>query len=128
MPEFQITLKNEKRKFYDRLALFLFIISGAGAIALLFSSKSDTISKNFFYVLFGFAVILMLWPTILISRKRMDHYNKVFLGSTLALCGYWVLLGYWWVGAIILLLTWLYIITRKELRVFVEQGKIVYPS
>src|SRR5690242_4554246 len=63
MQEFQIILKNEKRKFYDRFAIFIFILAGLTTGAYLFRG-----GNTFLIYLAGILILLL----ILYSFIRKD--------------------------------------------------------
>lgn len=128
MQKFELVLKNEKKKFYDRFALCLFILNGAGILIALSYSSGRANNKNVFFIFLAIAMLLMISPSVLISKKQYTRYLKAFLFASLALSLYWVFLGYWWISIIAFALTLLYTVIQKEMKVRVETDRVVYPS
>lgn len=128
MQKFELILMNSKRKVYDRFAIFLFLLNGAGILIALYHTKNQINNKSVYFSFLAIAILLMISPSILVSRKATIRYLKAFLFASVALSLYWVFLGYWWIGVVAFALTLLYIAIQKELKVGVEQDKILYPS
>jgi len=64
MQEFQIFLKNEKRKFYDRFALFLFILAVISTGIYLFNAGNTIL-------LYGAGILIILLIFYMLIRKEL---------------------------------------------------------
>lgn len=125
MQKFEFVLKNEKVKLYDRLAIFIFILNGVVISYFIFSNYSQIINNTA-----GAIALVLLLITILIyilipigEKKEMS-----FLFAVTGIGLYWILTGYWWVGIIMLLLFFLYKISKRILKILFFTDKIKYPS
>ena len=124
MQQFEFVLKNEKRKLYDRFAVFVFILNGLAILYFLASTYQKTIEKN------GLPVILLLLLTLVIyflapNKKRKE---TTFLFTAIGISLYWIWIGYWWLSLILVFLFFLYRVSKKELRVYIIADNIIYPS
>lgn len=128
MQKFELVLRNEKQKFYDRFAIFIFILSGIGISTAILNSQIEIINKNGTAFFIGLAVILILCPVIILFTKEITRYLRSFLVASLAISFYWTLLGYWWIGILTFILMLLYVISKRKLKVEVNAEKILYPS
>jgi hypothetical protein len=128
MQQFEITLKNEKRRFYDRFALFIYLLNGAGIVAALFYTDQEIINKNSSYLLLIILIILLATPLIALILKKVTLYFKSFLFASLAIALYWVLFGYWWVAICLVILLLLYVTAKRTLKVSFSDDKILFPS
>ena len=124
MQQYEITLKNEKTKLYTRLIIFIFILN-AGAIVYFLYSRYDRITQSSN----GFIALLLLINGILIyaiasfKKKKQLAFSSLIIGIS----SYWLLIGYWWISLIMVLLFYLYTISKRKMKaIFANQ--ISYPS
>jgi hypothetical protein len=125
MQKFELELKNEKVKSYDRFAVFIFILNTI-AIAGSLYAMYERISHN----KFGFISMILLLLVIFIYILAPIKKNKevIFLAAGGGIFLYWIFTGYWYVGVIMLSLFGLYLISKRKLTVSVEPDKIIYPA
>ena len=64
MHEFHIFLKNDKRKFYDRFAVFLFILALISTAIYIFNAGRDIL-------LYGAGILMLLLLFYIIIRKEL---------------------------------------------------------
>ncbi|HUR65384.1 MAG TPA: hypothetical protein VMZ03_03460 [Chitinophagaceae bacterium] len=128
MQQFQITLKNEKRKLYDRFATLLFLLNGVGISILIYYYGTNSINQYFLYFLSAVCFFSLVYNYYLITGGKVGKYLKAFLAASLLLSLYWVLLGFWWLGVLSFLLILLYCVAQKDLMVIIEKRSISYPS
>jgi len=127
MQKFEFILKNEKKKFYDRFAILIFMLSGIGlTITLIYTDKETLQSGNIYWIASSF--LLLFFLTYLVWQKKVNRFLNVFVMASFAIALSWVLLELWWVGFISLILLLLYVIAQRELKLEVEKEKIIYPS
>lgn len=124
MQQYEIILKNEKTKLYTRLIIFIFILN-AGAIVYFLYFWYDRITRSSN----GFIALLLLINGILIyiiasfKKKRQLAFVSLIIGISL----YWLLIGYWWISLIMVLLFYLYTVSKRKMKaIFADQ--ISYPS
>ncbi len=126
MRPFEITLKNEKLKQYNRIALFIIIINLAlfSYLAAFTEVKSIKIAA----IIGGTLIIIALAiEYFLIHIKRSeDSPYKVYAEYAVAFA--WFQIGYWWIALLIFLLGTLYLISKRPLLVSVIKETITYPS
>lgn len=127
MQKFQVTLKNEKRKFYDRFAILLFILNSIAICIFLAKSNYLFLSQQSFSGLAGLAVILfMLVMMIFYKKSRLITYSFPVASSCIIL--FWFYMQYWWIGLGMFCLLALYIISKRILNVIIKNEHIIYPS
>src|SRR5689334_2734687 len=108
MQQFEIVLKNEKRKFYDRFALLIFILNGIAVCIFLTKSNYQQLSQDAWPGFFVLAVTLIIIGMLIFTKSaRQKKYS--FLIASVSVVLYWVLLGYWWIGLIMAGLLSLYL-------------------
>jgi hypothetical protein len=128
MQQFEITLKNEKNRFYDRFALFIYLLNSAGIVVALFYTDRNIINNNSPYLFLTIFIIAIAFPFIQLIQKKVTLYLRSFLIASLAIVLWWVLLGFWWIAICYLLLFLLYVTAKRNLRVSFYPDKILYPS
>ena len=117
-------LKNEKKRLYNRMTLLLLIFHAAAVAWILFSSHQTLPIK-----LTGFATLALLLATFYFLRFRTSSVtNLLFVATAVMIFIYWCLSGYWWMGAITIILFFLYFVNSRELIVNFYADKIEYPS
>jgi hypothetical protein len=126
MKSFEITLKNDKLKQYDRIALYIIIINLALFIYLAISTeiKSVKISATIGSI---FIIITLAIDYFLTSiKKNQDSPYK--LAAEYAISFAWFQMGYWWIAILTFLLGTLYLIAKRPLLVSIIKENIIYPS
>ncbi len=127
MQQFEIVLKNEKRKFYDRFAIFLFILNGIAVCFFLARSDLQQLSQGSFPGLIILALSLFLAGLLVFSKSaRQKKYAFIIASSCIVL--YWALLNHWWIALIMTVLLALYSISKRQLKVIIRNDHIFYPS
>jgi len=127
MQTFEFILLNEKKKFYNRFALFLFVLSAVAVNIRQFYTTPDA-NKDFTLFLYAVALLLIVYQSVLAYRNKVNSHAKVFIAASFALSLYWFYLSPWWIGILGLFLTLFYVIAQRELRIVVEEKHILYPS
>ena len=124
MQEYEIVLKNDKIKLYNRFAIFVFILNAVVIIYFLYSGYGKIKQSNN-----GFMALLLLINALLIyiiasfKKKKQLAFLSLVIGISL----YWILIGYWWISLIMIMLFYLYNLSKRKLKVsFANQ--IIYPS
>jgi hypothetical protein len=125
---YNIFLRNDKTRFYDRFAVLIFILNGLGLISVIIYSGPEANTGDFKGLWLGLAVFIIAAPIMAILKKGNKPSRKAFISSTLPVILFWVFVEYWWFGVILAILVMLYLQSKKELAVFIEAKKIIYPS
>lgn len=125
MQEFELVLKNEKIKFYNRLATFIFMLNGV-LISYFFFSDYSQITNNAVDIAVLILLLIAIVIYIIIPPGKKKELSFLFTAISIAL--YWVLIGYWWIGAIMLLLFFLFKTSKRILKVQFFTDKIIYTS
>ena len=124
MQEYEIVLKNDKVKLYNRFAIFIFILNAVAIIYFLYSGYGKIKQSSN-----GFMALLLLINAVLIYIIASFKKKKqlAFLSLAIGISLYWILIGYWWISLIIILFFYLYSLSKRKLKVsFADQ--IIYPS
>jgi hypothetical protein len=131
MQKFELVLKNEKRKFYDRFAIFIFILNGIAVclfLSLFFLGLSNY--QKLSETVPGFVVLiltsLLLFLQFYNKTASIKEYAFYFAAASIVL--YWTFIRYWWVGLIMLGLFFLYLVSKRKLIIVVQAKNIIYPS
>lgn len=125
MPSFNLPLINEKKRLYDRFAVFLTVINAAAILGLLILQK-----KSVLQTATGLLTILLLLTAIIVSLRQPQHAKRNLLLAAAAastVC-FWILAGYWWAALVTALLSVLYLYSRKLPVVTVNEQQVSYPS
>jgi lipid-A-disaccharide synthase-like uncharacterized protein len=128
MQQFELVLRNEKQKLYDRLAIFIFILNGTGICVALLYFPVNFFNSNSKPFLIGLAAALFMYQLFALFTKRFTRYLHSFLIASLAISLYWALIGFWWIGILTSGIIILYVLSKRDLKVKVEGEKIYYPS
>jgi len=126
MKPFEIILKNEKLKQYNRIAFFILAINFVLFIYLAFTTNIKSIR---IVAIFGISIIIiaLLIEYFLISTKQnKESPYKMLAEYAVALA--WLQMGFWWMGVVIALLGLLYMISKRPLLVSIIKENITYPS
>src|SRR5258705_1962199 len=124
MQKYEMILKNEKKKLYNRLVIFIFVLNAAAIIYFLYSRYDKiTQSNNGFIALFLLINALLIYIIASFKKKKQLAFLSLVIGISL----YWVLIGYWWISLIMIMLFYLYSRSKRKLKVsFTDQA--IYPS
>ena len=125
MEPFKMTLKNEKLKYYDRFAIFIYFINGIAISIVISRSNFQKLSEGSSGLI---ALIIAITSLIyaLIHWKRKNQ-NPVLLAS-FGIIGFWIVTQQWVPAIIISILIYLYYLAKRPLLVSVENDIIIYPS
>jgi hypothetical protein len=121
MKQFELLLKNEKKKSYQRIT-WLIIISNIALLILLsikgFFSKGEVIA---IVIMIGLAVFIPLYVK---SKDVKIETSIIFI----ILMTVWISTGYWWVAIINLVFEIFQIAALRNLIVKVNPDTVIYPS
>ena len=126
MQQFQISLKNEKVKQYDRIALFITIINLSLFIYIAFAvtNKQDRIAA-----IAGAALVLIaLSIDYFLSSIKNNKDNPYKLVAIYAISMVWWKIDFWWIGVLCFAIGTLYFASKRILLVSISKEKIIYPS
>lgn len=127
-PIYIFHLPNEKKKLYDRLALFMFLLSAAVLLIRFFFFRDrihTSAGRLFLYLTAAFWLVLQI---IVVARNKVRTYVKVFSLAAFYLSLFWFLTAPWWAGILNLLLILGYLAAQRELLIRVSNEAIIYPS
>lgn len=128
MQQFKLVLQHEKRKFYDRFALFFFTLNGVSASILLLYAPEPVIGKYEDLGLLVAALAASICCIVLVSQKKANRLKSIFILSTLVILVFWVIIGNWWIGLLVTGLILLYHVSQRALIVIVSEKMIRFPS
>jgi hypothetical protein len=126
MKKFELILKNEKLKQYDRIALFIIIINLALFIYLAITTGIKSIRIAAIIGVSLIIIALAIEYFLISIKKNEESPYKLFTEYAIALA--WFQMGYWWMAAIVSILGTLYLIAKRPLLVSIIKEKITYPS
>jgi hypothetical protein len=123
MQMFQITLKNEKRKYYNLIAWLVIILTAIYLLYLYFFSGKKELEVNSIVTL----VIIVLFLLLKLYFKKTKYHFSLsllfFLLPLLFLNGH----QYWFTGVFVLI-SLLYPAAIKDLNILVSESCILYPG
>lgn len=125
MDKFEFILRNDKRRLYDRFAILIFILNGLAILYFLFFNFQKIVQKG--HALLSILLILLTLLTYFIPRNR-NMRDTIFLFAAISIAFYWALMGYWWFSLVLVLLFFLYWVSKRKLLVTILTDKIIYPS
>lgn len=126
MKPFELTLKNDKLKQYDRIGLFIIIINLALFIYMAITTDFTLIKISSIAGIL-FIIILLTIDFLLIKvKQKKDSHFKIIAEYIAAFT--WFQIGFWWMGIAIALLGALHFISKRQLLVSIVKEKISYPS
>ena len=123
MQQFQISLKNEKVKQYDRIALFITIINLSLFIYVAFAvtNKQDRIAA-----IAGAALVLIaLSIDYFLSSIKNNKDNPYKLVAIYAISMVWWKIDFWWIGVLCFAIGTLYFASKRILLVSISKEKII---
>jgi hypothetical protein len=124
MEKYEVVLKNDKGKLYNRFTIFIFVLNAIAIIFFLYSRHEKiTQSSNGFIALLLLINALLIYTIASFKKKKQLAFLSLVIGISL----YWILIGYWWISLIMVMLFYLYSLSKRKLKVnFADQ--IIYPS
>ena len=125
MTKFEITLKNEKLKQYDRIALFIIIINLALFIYMAFST--EIISVRIAVIISIVLIVASLSIDYFLTSIKNNNYPYK-LGAEYIIALTWLQMEYWWLAILCFLLGTLYLIAKRPLLVSILKERVSYPS
>ncbi len=128
MQQFEITLKNEKIRLYDRFALFIFLLNGIAIILTLLYLPVKVNISNWAGIWISLAVLQTILPACFLLWPKSPRFWNTIHSATLSIILFWIGLGYWWVAVLVAMLILLYTMSKRQLVVTVDDHKISYPS
>ncbi len=126
MKPFEITLKNEKIKLYNRIASFIIIINLALFIYLAISTEIKSI--RIAAIIGGSLIIIALAIEYFLIRIKKNEDSPYKIYAEYAIAFAWFQMNYWWIAILTFLLGTLYLISKRPLLVSVIKETITYPS
>ncbi len=126
MKEFQLVLRNERTKLYDRFALLLVIVNGIAICFFLNRSNFEAVQKNPLLLIPLVVALLILLLHLFNKTTRKKGYALFAAAACLAF--YWFLIRDAWIGLTLVCMFLLYAITKRELRVIFRSDEIKYPA
>jgi hypothetical protein len=125
MPQYTITLTNDKIRLYDRFAVFMLVINAAAITAILTLKKQTVLQQGS-----GLLTLLFLLAALLvyINTSWKDKWNLFFFLAAVFTVLYWVLTGFWWAAVVSAVLAALYKYAGKIPVVTVDSNQVSYPS
>jgi hypothetical protein len=118
MKTFELVLKNEKEKQYRILALFIIIVNVLFFTWLAITDRELRIKA----ILTSIIVIAGILVPYYLKRLSAIGISIVFIVL------FYLEIGYWQVAIVIAILSLMYVISARQLVVFVSDEHITYPS
>ena len=128
MTQFEITIRNDKTRFYDRFALFIFLLNGVGLLLTLHPLPGSINRGRIASFFIGFPILLIVLPAVVVTRNLAKKFNYIILSTAILALSFWIVLGYWWIGIAFLLMIVLYLESKRELKIRFESNAVIYPS
>ncbi len=126
MKPFELTLKNDKLKQYDRIAFFIIIINLALFIYLFISSEIKSIRIAAIVGSILIIIALAIEYFLIKIKKNEDSPYKMYAEYAIGFA--WLQMEFWWIAAATFVLGTLYLIAKRPLLVSILKDKISYPS
>jgi hypothetical protein len=123
MQQFQITLKNEKRKYYNQIAWLVIILTAIYLLYLYFFSGKKELQVNSIVTLVIIILFILLKLYFNKTKYNFSFYPLFFLLSVLFLNSH----QYWFTGVFVLI-SLLYPAAIKDLNILVSKSRILYPG
>lgn len=125
MQQFELLLRNEKLKLYDRFAILLFILNAVAICFFLYYKYEDIAENPLSLTCAGAALLMLIFFIFLPARSKNKN---IFLLAAAPVILYWVVVGYWPAAIILGFLFFFYTVAKKPLYVRVTGEKVIYPS
>ena len=126
MKKFEITLRNDKLKQYNWIALFIIIINLALFIYLAIASNTKSIRISSIGAIIIIIISLSIEYFLISIKNNQDSMYRVIAEYIIGLT--WFNIGYWQIGLVIFVLGFLYQVAKRPLLVTIIAEKITYPS
>ena len=123
---FELLLKNEKVKSYDRITLFIILINLAIFVLLALQSAEQRI--RIISIIASLLIVALLVIHFIIKNTKTRSTSLYSFISVLSAAITWMIIGKWWVALLCFALSALYQISRKPLQVLFNPDKINYTS
>ncbi len=126
MAKFEVVLKNDKARQYDRMALFIILLNIAVFVLFFFNSAE----KNVRYEALAGAVLCAAALGVdFYLRSVKKNAGKPYRDLCLLLITItWIALGNWWAAFINVVLALLFQVSQRQLKVSIDKEVILYPS
>ena len=125
MQTFELLLKNYKTRLYDRFAILLFALNGLAICFFLYRHYEATGNNKTGLYTGIFALLTIIIYVSLPAKRKTESY---FLFAAVAIALYWFWMGYWWISLALLVIFFLYTVSKRPLKVSISGSFIVYPS
>jgi hypothetical protein len=125
MTEFFVTLKNEKRKSYKRIAAFLFATNLLLLIYVWLQTATSGSKMGSLIVCVAFAIGGL---ALLFFKQEKSYSNHLFLLSYFTAVYTWFLFEYVWISLLLIVLLMLYYIAIRSFKIIVNANTITYPK
>ena len=123
---FELLLKNEKVKSYDRITLFIILINLAIFVLLALQSAEQRI--RIISIAGSLLLVTLLIIHFIVKNTKTRNTSLYSFISVLSAAITWMIIGKWWVALLCFALSALYQISRKPLQVLFNPDKINYTS
>ena len=123
---FELLLKNEKVKSYDRITLFIILINLAIFVLLALQSAEQRI--RIISITGSLLIVTLLIIHFIVKNTKTRSTSLYSFISVLSAAITWMIIGKWWVALLCFALSALYQISRKPLQVLINPDKINYTS
>jgi len=123
---FELLLKNEKVKSYDRITLFIILINLAIFVLLALQSAEQRI--RIISITASLLIVALLVIHFIIKNTKTRSTSLYSFISVLSAAITWMIIGKWWAALLCFALSALYQISRKPLQVLINPDKINYTS
>lgn len=126
MQQYEIALKNEKQKYYDRIALLLILVNLALFTYILFTTGEKKYRIASMSAVAGIALTMGI--DLFLSRVKHNEGTPYRLVAIMIIAFAWWQAGPWWTGVLCAALGILYNATKRPFVVRFEKEFILYPS
>jgi len=123
---FELLLKNEKVKSYDRITLLIILINLAVFVLLALQSAEQRI--RIISIAGSLLLVTLLIIHFIVKNTKTRNTSLYSFISVLSAAITWMIIGKWWVALLCFALSALYQISRKPLQVLFNPDKINYTS
>ncbi|TAL47462.1 MAG: hypothetical protein EPN92_04820 [Chitinophagaceae bacterium] len=125
--KYTLFLKNEKSKSYRIISQLIIFFNLLGFIFLL-SSSQETIKGNLWIILSIIVTGLYTFFIVVewISKKALNNFWHRFIFGYCAIA--WLIEGYWWLSAVLIVFVILDVLAHKKLLVEISDKQITLPS
>ncbi|MEJ0106381.1 MAG: hypothetical protein WDO19_29260 [Bacteroidota bacterium] len=126
MKKFELLLKNEKIRSYDRIAILIILINLALFILLAINSADKKIRIT---SLTGAVLLsILLFAQYFSTRAKNKNQIPYRLTALYTAVVIWIVIEYWWISVTCFFLSLLYQVSKKPLLIDFSNEKIEYSS